>query len=147
MSVNELRMRLVKLEEEAGKIRGEMMNSLPKALKIGSITLIERPNAVDVDCSSGFQWTHHQAQAARDWLIAAYPLDTAPDAGWVSVEERLPDATRNVLVLILDIDTPLVAYRRNGFWINYFGGAVMTANVTHWRELPAPPAAKGGSSE
>ena len=148
MNASQLRKRLEQLEDEARQLREKVAATLPRSVKVGPSTLIARPHAVDVDCDGwALQWTNDHAQAVRDFLLAAYPLDTAPDAGWVSVEERLPP-NESIVQVFTDGEFQHTARRqRDGRWTECNIGRQIVAKVTHWRELPAPPAAKGGSSE
>jgi hypothetical protein len=59
-------------------------------------------------------------------------------AGWISVKDRLPDGGKYVKVL---------TYTEWGEGIEYWKGThfeseypVKEATVTHWMELPSPPA-------
>lgn len=140
MNASQLRKRLEQLEDEARQLREKVAATLPRSVKVGPSTLIARPHAVDVDCDGwGLQWTNDHAQAVRDFLLAAYPLDPAPDGGWVSVDERLPETDKPVLAFVLGI--PVAAFKRaGGSWLVGWNHDKIGTPVTHWRELPAPPA-------
>ena len=71
-------------------------------------------------------------------LIEAQPTLTPPNE-WVSVEERLPEHMKDVIVLYggggIDID-----------WVDSLGDFRfdnLFGRVTHWMPLPAPPAKEG----
>lgn len=56
---------------------------------------------------------------------------------WVSVNERLPEDERRILVSDSEYGTLTACYlRKSGRWIN---PAVSCLKVTHWQELPEPP--------
>jgi hypothetical protein len=68
-------------------------------------------------------------------------------SGWISVEERLPERMKPVLVLATsrredDGFDVLIAYHDRGEWeersVHGDGGTVY-AHVTHWMPLPEPP--------
>lgn len=58
--------------------------------------------------------------------------------GWIPIAEALPDDDLTVIVATPDSDEPV--------WIGYHDGEgwhfadSMPAHVTHWRQLPEPPA-------
>jgi len=58
-----------------------------------------------------------------------------PNNGWISVEDRLPEDGRLVLV------SGGVARLENGIWYSYTGYTRQKIiwNVTHWQPLPEPP--------
>lgn len=62
--------------------------------------------------------------------------------GWVPVNERLPEALGEYMVLIGG-ERCIIRYAENGVgWRYWEGGARFPRaieNVTHWRYLPAPP--------
>lgn len=60
----------------------------------------------------------------------------APNPGWVSVEERLPEPYARVLV---HGDAPFVAGLENGVWALVNDAYLQPGEVTHWMPLPAAP--------
>jgi hypothetical protein len=83
----------------------------------------------------------------REYIQTA---DVAPRAEWISVEGRLPERMKPVLVLATsrredDGFDVLIAYHDRGEWeersVHGDGGTVY-AHVTHWMSLPEPPKAK-----
>jgi hypothetical protein len=144
MNVNELRKRLMEVQAEANELCSKINQHIPARCSVGDSTLIARTGSVEVKTKNeNFEWTHDQARSARDWLIAAYPLDPAPDAGWVSVEERLPEEERDVLVWSRAADGFVqAAMYKSGRWRSTWNHDTLGNHVTHWRELPAPPASE-----
>ena len=60
---------------------------------------------------------------------------------WVPTEERLPDED---LIVLMAIDTPngdpvWFGFMEGGQWV-YESGMRVVYPVTHWMEMPAPPA-------
>lgn len=78
----------------------------------------------------------------RDMLLALHPLDPAPDEGWVSVEERVPASPKDVFVWTEG--RALLAWHDNtrAVWFERSNERRELSPVTHWRELPAPPASE-----
>lgn len=76
---------------------------------------------------------HSDALAYTKQLEAQVPK-------WISVEERLPDDDRDVLVCVNGntIDTGYCTFGHGGnrYWTTY---AAIRNNVTHWMPLPEPP--------
>lgn len=72
----------------------------------------------------------------------------APEATWISVEDRLPNGPEKVLCFGLSInelgavqmrDT---AYHDGAHWCDYHGSRLISNGewkITHWMPLPAPP--------
>jgi hypothetical protein len=94
-----------------------------------------RLNATEVD--NGWKkngLTHTDSELFEQFIKEKY---SPPNSGWVSVEDRLPDNGRTVLVADIEsgiVDTGFNAFdQKNRFVAN----TVMT--VTHWAELPSPP--------
>lgn len=63
--------------------------------------------------------------------------------GWISVEERLPDSDRDLLVKTIDGQAMTesdmsVAWLSSGKWESEFDPNISNI-VTHWRELPPAP--------
>lgn len=80
----------------------------------------------------------------KDWVqsaIATAPTLTPPNE-WVSVEERLPGAYKQVLMWsakwrIIEAGS----YYNGHFWVhNELGDGYIAENITYWMILPAPPA-------
>lgn len=150
MNVNELRVRWANEQAEADMLRRTLTGMLPKPVEANGVRVAFFPAGVEV-IGSGTLLNDATAEQLRDAFLAAYPvgpLDTAPDAGWVSVDNRWPDDVREVLVYAPGPRVPIrIGWRhRDGHWFEY-GGNGQPLAITHWRELPEPPAARGGSSE
>jgi len=64
------------------------------------------------------------------------------DPGWIPVGERLPEDVLNKLCVDestgYSVDSEFIAYHCRDGWSDEDGGPIV---VTHWRELPEPPAA------
>ena len=62
------------------------------------------------------------------------------ESGWISVDERLPEAYNDFLVCILEYDTgyqyQCVSYFDGNKWLDADGTIDF---ITHWRPLPQPP--------
>ena len=65
---------------------------------------------------------------------------------WISVEERLPEADVEVLVVVKIGDRVSVVTDRiyANKWFNYGKIGHLPGYVTHWMPLPEPPKMKGG---
>lgn len=65
---------------------------------------------------------------------------------WKSVKEEMPDADSTVIIHAPKDDEPV--------WLGYFDGSVWRGvhggelfhRVSHWMELPEPPATKGATA-
>ena len=78
-----------------------------------------------------------EAYANCLWEIAQAPTV----GGWISVEDRLPDANKRVLVAadfsgVTDVDVAM--YCGNGIWES-MSGVYPKFSVNHWCNLPEPP--------
>jgi hypothetical protein len=76
--------------------------------------------------------------------------DVAPRAGWISVDERLPDNCRAVLVALEGLTiggapAMVIGSYSGGFWMvadadgTHYLTKYMRYKVTHWMPLPEPP--------
>lgn len=83
----------------------------------------------------------------REYIQAA---DIASRAEWISVEERLPDNCRAVLVALEGLTiggapAMVIGSYSGGFWMiadadgTHYLTKYMRCVVTHWRPLPEPP--------
>lgn len=81
--------------------------------------------------------------------------DVAPRAEWISVEERLPDNCRAVLVALEGLTiggapAMVIGSYSGGYWMvadadgTHYLTKYMRYKVTHWMPLPEPP--KGDAS-
>ena len=72
-----------------------------------------------------------------------------PSSEWVSVEERLPGAYKQVLMWsakwrIIEAGS----YYNGHFWVhNELGDGYIAENITYWMILPAPPARRPPKEE
>lgn len=89
----------------------------------------------------------------REYIQAA---DIASRAEWISVEERLPDNCRAVLVALEGLTiggapAMVIGSYSGGFWMiadadgTHYLTKYMRCVVTHWMPLPKPPQMKGGA--
>ena len=75
-----------------------------------------------------------------EYLVDHLPTITPPNE-WVSVEERLPGAYKQVLMWsakwrIIEAGS----YYNGHFWVhNELGDGYIAENITYWMILPAPP--------
>lgn len=59
---------------------------------------------------------------------------------WIPVAERLPGDWCPVLVVLRDIEKPLIgSYRNNAWFWEKFGTTFVNGAVTHWMPLPEAP--------
>ncbi len=76
--------------------------------------------------------------------------DVAPRAEWISVEERLPDNCRAVLVALEGLTiggapAMVIGSYSGGYWMvadadgTHYLTKYMRYKVTHWMPLPEPP--------
>ena len=72
--------------------------------------------------------------------LALVPVADA-DPGWISVEERLPEAGLHVLTYRASSDEFDVAYECDGSFFSTLTGDI-TDHPTHWRPLPPLPEPK-----
>ncbi len=71
-------------------------------------------------------------------IIAAW--NRRPEAGWVSVEERLPEKPSMYLVWCSDLTVHVTTHEWTG---DSWDDPVGYYDITHWRPLPAGP--EGGA--
>lgn len=70
----------------------------------------------------------------------------APEATWISVEERLPDTETDTLLVcvktLFEVEGDTIFSDTDGFEegrFTFWGSHGPAAEVTHWMPLPAPP--------
>jgi hypothetical protein len=71
--------------------------------------------------------------------------------GWVSISERLPEHSRDVIIVQKDKTIMMARYipSGGGFWQMYFSDTGLqydswrNEQVTHWMSLPEPPSVGG----
>jgi hypothetical protein len=75
--------------------------------------------------------------AEKDATIATLKAKLAA-CEWISVDERLPDGTQNVIVFC---GRPIVGWfdSKGNLWRHNNNLIIMTNPVTHWMPLPNPP--------
>lgn len=89
------------------------------------------------------------ADRCKNFVSAA---DVAPRAEWISVEERLPDNCRAVLVALEGLTiggapAMVIGSYSGGYWMvadadgTHYLTKYMRYKVTHWMPLPEPPKA------
>ena len=89
---------------------------------------------------------HRPVDAMADPEREVQPLYTHPSppegAGWISVDERLPELYKRVMVLTTDCeDDPCAALAHYNGPEKFLGvGGHRLNPVTHWQEIEAPPA-------
>jgi hypothetical protein len=87
-----------------------------------------------------------------------YEQDYRKQSGWISVEERLPDNCRAVLVAVEGLTIGgapemVIGSYSGGFWMiadadgTHYLTKYMRYVVTHWMPLPEPPRGRGGREE
>lgn len=59
------------------------------------------------------------------------------EAEWISVEERLPEPKKWVLVFTRHMHHPVVCFYEDVWY--FLGGFFSKGQVTHWMPLPEPP--------
>ena len=61
---------------------------------------------------------------------------------WIPVNEELPDAEMMILVHVPGSDEPVDfgAYVGDTMWVYADGSEIIRETVTHWMDLPEPPA-------
>lgn len=106
--------------------------------RMAGVSLVEEalymPEIVDVD---GGRWIPVQADVLHELCEQAKPR-------WISVEDRLPKVFEPVIVCIEGAERGSVKVEQgylyvNGWWIVY---GTRTKHVTHWMQLPEPPASE-----
>ena len=77
------------------------------------------------------RWYRDKPRATTAW-------NTRPDS-WISVEDRLPEGAKGVLVWEPICKNIYTMYWEDNEW-RFFGGRGKTYyNITHWQPLPQPP--------
>ncbi len=94
----------------------------------------------------------------REWTMSVNgwdKLDVAKEEAmneWISVEDRLPEIDKQVLVMLGDNKPPcegvMIGRRHCGTCLNWtvtnsYGSALQTGKVSHWMPLPEPPKEEG----
>lgn len=85
-----------------------------------------------------------------DAVVALYDAGYRKQSGWISVEERLPDNCRAVLVALEGLTiggapAMVIGSYSGGFWMvadadgTHYLTKYMRYRVTHWMPLPEPP--------
>ena len=149
MNVNELRAKYLQAAEQEQAALQAFREALPKHEMQHGVFVSPHPAGVKIGygtTGAEMGYTNAHAEFISDRLLAAYPIDPAPDAGWVSVEERLPKSS----------DDKVLVYTASGFqhtarykmfqWRDLVRSDELPITVTHWRELPAPPANEGSKT-
>lgn len=130
--------------------------------------IIEMLTCWSNDCHVWFDFDGHKANAAillreaahklRENFVQEYEIENlrkliadlkkelaernaAP--GWISVEERLPEIGKNVLIKY-ENDFTVGYLQMNNTWVCYYGNGWVTpantsSNPTHWMPTPEPP--------
>lgn len=92
------------------------------------------------DCSNGQICTMAYIEAE-----GLYKADYRKQIGWISVDERMPEHKRWVLVWTRHIHHPVSCFYD---YVWYFlGGFFSKDQVKYWMPLPEPPDTKGGGGE
>ena len=73
--------------------------------------------------------------------VADYLLDNGVTVQeWISVKDRLPVDWCPVLVMVREIEKPLLgSYRENVWFHERWNTTFINGEVTHWMPLPQPP--------
>ncbi|MFR8002510.1 MAG: DUF551 domain-containing protein [Hydrogeniiclostridium sp.] len=105
-----------------------MARMIDKQTMLGLIIEAER---TDPETGSFAEWL-------AEYLVEHIPTSTR-SAGWISVEERLPERFEPVLVCREKNGSPYVeqGYKDVGEWWKVYG--TRTKQITHWMPLPEPP--------
>lgn len=77
----------------------------------------------------------------RTKVMRLRSADVAPRAEWISVEERLPEPKKWVLVFTRHMHHPVVCFYEDVWY--FLGGFFSKGQVTHWMPLPEPLNMKG----
>ena len=83
----------------------------------------------------------HIKQEANRLCNAGYRKQS--EGEWISVEERLPEPKKWVLVFTRHMNHPVVCFYEDVWY--FLGGFFSKGQVTHWMPLPEPPDMKGGA--
>jgi hypothetical protein len=95
------------------------------------------------------------AKAVAEAIVGMPTADVAPRAGWISVEERLPDDCGMPVLMVAvnsynqmrvvkgftDYQCPITFHTNE----REYDGVWRAWEVTHWMPLPEPPVMKGGA--
>lgn len=71
--------------------------------------------------------------------MAIYEMDhQEAESTWHSVEERLPDDSRDVIIFTASGIVGVGSFIRPN-WYQWYSGGGLPVDVTHWMEQPEPP--------
>jgi len=129
--------------DEAFKGR-DVLSSYVETVSINA-TPPAQPSA-DIQADAERRYPYPESVLKSDWYYlecekidrerAAYTLGRMQQSGWVSVEDRLPEDGKVVIVYCPRYDHAITSYRYSGHWQELVNGYEY---FTHWQPLPPSP--------
>lgn len=93
-----------------------------------------------------YEANHKKSVLDYRWLAKeAYNAGYRKQSEWISVDERLPETNKKVLVCYSNGSMDIAKYIRADGLEFWFEETNFTKTITHWMPLPKPPKMKGGA--
>ena len=82
-------------------------------------------------------WRGEQAEVVPIQIYDS-TADVAPKSQWISIDERLPETNKKVLVCYSNGSMDIAKYIRADGFEFWFEETTFTKHITHWMPLPEP---------
>ena len=101
-----------------------------------------RKRLIELIAESAIKGDYTYIPDVADYLIAN---GVTIKGEWTSVDERLPETDKKVLVCYSNGSMDIAKYIRADGFEFWFEETIFTKHITHWMPLPEPPKMKGGA--